>query len=757
MVAVGCGTSEQPREASSSAKSRLCVTRDCVPGNGGNVGNAAAVEATERVAERRDCVGATGTLTVSSTSVFYGRNVTVTWAVSRPAACLDKITLLGSVVAKSGTMTFAVKSDTALELKIGGRLLASAHVTVDLPMVVRINGSTPEWRDLMIFALGMPGRTVILADHVDMDLTGQENIFIRENVTFTSELPDPGNVLYSLAVPGADTRLYRGPARTPSRPGPRLYTNSRPKPLFEIRCNNENIFGDNVHINGFRIQGPHPHTMEGEDNLETGIQITSCVGVDISNMELSGFSGQAIYIVDDLGRQNDFEQIHIHDNYIHNNQHRGGNGYGVNTADGSRALIERNVFDYNRHAIASSGAAETGYHARRNLVLKGGGHHDTWYNEYTHQFDVHGDDNCAYGLSDSAWNCGNAGDTYIITDNAFQYMHDNDIKIRGKPRGSVTISNNFFPFYDIDDAVNLYTTTNVSVFSNTLESFSDYKYGVCDFDGDGRDDLFLATGASWWWSSAGLYPWSFLSTNSETLNQVGLGDFNGDGRCDVFAVNAFANTWEISSGGSGPWTALPGSYSIPFGELAFGDFNGDKRTDIFRRAPDTQWWAISPGVYDWTPLQSSGLALTELHLGDFDGNGITDVLARSGGNWKISWDARSSWDPVPGHDEDLKDMMIANVDGIPGDDVVRYRVPLPINGIWEMASGARGSWTFMTARAWSPLPPWPALRPAQTMKWTLGHFNGLSTASLLEIDLTRRSKIYTQGYALNTAYSTFAY
>ncbi len=33
------------------------------------------------------------------------------------------------------------------------------------------------------------------------------------------------------------------------------------------------------------------------------------------------------------------------------------------------------------------------------------------------------------------------------------------------------------------------------------------RFGVGDFDGDGKDDLFLATGAAWYYSSAGISEW----------------------------------------------------------------------------------------------------------------------------------------------------------------------------------------------------------------------------------------------------------
>lgn len=57
-------------------------------------------------------------------------------------------------------------------------------------------------------------------------------------------------------------------ARNARTLGPRLFTRSRPRPLFNVRCNGENIFGDNVRVIGFRLQGPHWDSDEGDDNLE---------------------------------------------------------------------------------------------------------------------------------------------------------------------------------------------------------------------------------------------------------------------------------------------------------------------------------------------------------------------------------------------------------------------------------------------------------------------------------------------------------
>jgi len=57
-----------------------------------------------------------------------------------------------------------------------------------------------------------------------------------------------------------------------------------------------NSHGDNARLTGFRTQGPHWDSVDGDDNLEIGLKVESCIGIDISNMELSGWSGAAIRV-----------------------------------------------------------------------------------------------------------------------------------------------------------------------------------------------------------------------------------------------------------------------------------------------------------------------------------------------------------------------------------------------------------------------------------------------------------------------------
>ena len=111
--------------------------------------------------------------------------------------------------------------------------------------------------------------------------------------------------------------------------------------------------------------------------------------------------------------------VRIHDNFIHHNQHQRKHGYGVSVGNGAHALIEKNVFDWNRHAIAGDGSDRSGYLAYRNLVLENGGLTfwllGTW--THTHMFDMHGQDDCWLGDR----NCGRAGEYMDIRYNTFLY------------------------------------------------------------------------------------------------------------------------------------------------------------------------------------------------------------------------------------------------------------------------------------------------------------------------------------------------
>lgn len=522
------------------------------------------------------------------------------------------------------------------------------------PSTVTITRSTPDPIGTLKGALATPNMTVYLASDVDLNLSNEKKpIRIAQGVKVIGgqpcSLPIGGGTQPAIGgstIPGQWTPICGG--RTPSYPGPRLYTTIHARPLFALYCVKGDLGGDGgVRLTGFRLQGPDwAEDVDGNDHLEIGIQINSCNGVEIANMELSGWAGAAIQVVNWENKQTGPQAVRIHDNFIHHNQHLHGNGYGVDVSSGGWALIERNVFDFNRHAI-THGNIDTpggfqhqgGYVASENLVLKGGGLNDNCSflcvrPHSVQQFDVHGDGNCP-SLISSLWNCGQSGKQYQVLHNAFQFTAANAFKLRGTPLVGAFINNNVFAHKSVGDAVSTdgWGTRGLYVGTNTANLDTFGKYGACDFNGDGHDDLFLATGATWWYMSSAKQHWVYLNSMPETLDQLAFGDFEGTGRCDVFTVKG--DQWLISRGGSGPWQSL-GRFGVPFDQLRFGNFTGSRRTEIFRRAPDGSWWLISPGVFGWRRLAGSSLPLNQLHFGNFNGHGITDIVANVNGHWSVS-------------------------------------------------------------------------------------------------------------------------
>lgn len=661
--------------------------------------------------------------------------------------CAAALLAVGALAACGGDGTY------------GAEVSGSSRTVGD---VVYIRGSTLEWRNRLVAALQQPDTTVRLGPNVDMDMSGLETIYIARGVTLTSVSVLPPEVSTRALGPRPGQIGSAEEARRGRILGPVLFTKTRPRPLFSIRCFPDGAKNDNVRLSGFRLHGPHFGSEEGDDNLEIGIQIIACVGIEISNMELAGWSGQAIYIVDfDNGRIFNPDQVKIHDNFIHHNQHVGGNGYGVVVQDGAYARIERNVFDFNRHAIAASGGSG-GYWAERNLVLKGGGRHDKWYKEYTHQFDVHGDKNC--GPGSHIWNCGNAGEQIWYTENAFQYRNEHAIKLRGTPRIEASIYRNVFAHDSFDDAVKLNEgRTRIKIGSGQFANITGVdpfgKYGVCDFDGDGLDDLFLATGVTWWYSSGGELHWTYLNAATERLHQVKLGYFDSDLRCDVLAQNTGSGAWEISSGGTAPWRVL-GNFGVPLDQVALGNFDPNRRdhragrtritTHAFRRAPDGQWYVTALAAPNWQPAQSSSYPMNKLRFGDFTGDGVTDVLAVQGGRWSISESATGGWQRLnPTLSDDVEYLLIADVDNDNTDDILRISGGWPgKEGGWEVSWGGRTAWQTLKNLSGLEL-------TNKTLYIYAGRFDESPGADPLVVDGTRRGHFYTK--AIGIWLSAYAY
>ncbi len=276
----------------------------------------------------------------------------------------------------------------------------------------------------LVTAVGTPNTVVLLAADLDMDVSSlarkdEPVLRLARCVTIASYVPP----LHS--VPTLASALPNS-ARTTSSPGPILRMDKEiDATLIGVTCGGD-FDGDGARISGFRVFGP---TFEDQQTTNYGITIMGCHDVEISNMEVAGWGEAAIKVEDpEVGgipdRDLDPIRVQIHDNYIHHNQREseggtfgifGGHasGYGVVTSHFAWSKIYQNVFDFNRHAVASTGDMG-GYQAERNLILKGGGYHGRFYNRDTHVFDIHGNDHCFPGGKHS-YNCACRGPDLAVS------------------------------------------------------------------------------------------------------------------------------------------------------------------------------------------------------------------------------------------------------------------------------------------------------------------------------------------------------
>jgi len=238
--------------------------------------------------------------------------------------------------------------------------------------------------------------------------------------------------------------------------GALLYTNN-PKafPLFEC--------GSYVNFVGLRIMGNdndiyHKGIKKGNDfrantygpGITQGIR-SSYNNLLIENCELSGWTHTAILITG--------KNAKIIYSYIHHNR-RHGLGYGINV-DGGSATIEGNLFDYNRHSIASTGVRGSSYTVEYNVFLENG---------TSHVIDVHGG-------KDRKDNTNIAGDYFIVANNYFRLKPNSSeaFVIRGVPTKKADFSNNIIEVYNKNKSANINFTKEAFIKQNNAKGNFFYK------------------------------------------------------------------------------------------------------------------------------------------------------------------------------------------------------------------------------------------------------------------------------------------
>ena len=219
------------------------------------------------------------------------------------------------------------------------------------------------------------------------------------------------------------------------------------------------IGGEDARVSGLRLRGPDPErrldhhrrTLVLAKDRDLYYQLPTSAGIDCSfdrlrvdNCELAGWSHAAIYLRRGTGHRVDHS-------FLHRNQ-RQGLGYGV-CLDIAEALIERNLFDWNRHSIAATGRPGSGYEARHN-VERG--------ESLSHLFDMHGGRDRKDGTNI-------AGTWMKVTHNAF-FCTKTAVKVRGEPEERVWVDGNWFVHESPGQAVRGESRTHLGTNAYGLKS-----------------------------------------------------------------------------------------------------------------------------------------------------------------------------------------------------------------------------------------------------------------------------------------------
>lgn len=504
----------------------------------------------------------TGSVSFSATTMTQGQGVTVSWRTNWPVTCYANASLwlIGepglaidpetglpneaaalplyrhpiylansypAALSGSISLTVPVTSYWTLwfDTGLGNRILAGpvqltvgAALPVTLPpdRNLYITQSGTAERESFIRAMVTPNAIVNVAGDVNLDLTGVDHIHV---------------------APGVELRGDR--TRNPR--GPRLFTTSYPELLLMIgddRSGANGLQSDNVRISDVRMDGGEssdPCQWAGAPGANDAVEVYSSRHVEIDHSEFYRWSGAGVNIHDNFSRINrdsGRDGVWVHDNWFHDNQHPTfcevfpigsghGGGYGVTVAEGGFPLIERNVFNDNRHAIAGHGSTGDGYLVYDNLFLHPGVDSvRAGFTSFNHQIDMHGLETCS-DINNEHFNCGQAGEYGDIAYNTVVSDDSDAIQLRGKPTsyynpvtgvvnpaGGIRVHNNVFA-QSVDDAL---TQTQQGLFDDggnfynqqsVTDTFGDHTGSpACDFDGDGISDGFRASGVAWWYYSA---------------------------------------------------------------------------------------------------------------------------------------------------------------------------------------------------------------------------------------------------------------
>jgi hypothetical protein len=525
--------------------------------------------------------------------------------------------------------------------------------------------------------------------------------------------------------------------------------------------------GNGSRVSGLRLQGPS--TSSDSDQVGNGAILVE--GIDraiVENDEISAWPAAAVTVNNVTTDQSTVQQIRVTNSFLHDNVMCGA-GYGVVIGHQGYALVDRNLFDDNRHAVSGDGCVfghpgcqgNTGYVAELNFVMAEGAKcpSSNWFARlfgaayYNQHFDMHG---LGPGCGSESHCGGPAGQFFDIRHNAIRGNQNYynfgwwgrtrpALELRGTPDEESFFRDNAVAHDNQGDAIKTPANDpqpNLQVSNIQYHVDTSNELAVGDFDGDGCADVFQATGAVWVYAPCGRREWRFLNQSSIRLSGLAFGDFDADGRTDVFTQEG--SQWLVSYGGTGPWTPLAAGSNIPMKGYAFADFDRDDRTDIFE-TNGQEWFFSSAGATPWTHLNFSKLGVKDLRFGHFNPRDPkeTDVFAVVNDQWSISLGGRSKWQRLNAKLSDsVADLVLGDFNGDGITDIAyglgnqssntggvngAPQLPgSPTTLTWYVSWSGSGPWTVL--RSWTPVRD--EIDPPLT-RMLIGDFNHDTRADVL--------------------------